>query len=394
MKKKTFGLVAVGAIILLSLGAWAYSSISRSQQAAQTANGDSEIAVVEAKPGNISVKVESPAMVEAFRQLELRSRISGTVVETAEIGDRKSADEVLLRFDGTEQRQQLKIAELDLQQAEVDLRQAQTSRKKTAEELAEKESLFASGSLSLSQIEAARNALDESELAVDAARIKLERSRLNLEMAQENLENTVLRAPFDGVVLRTNVSTGDLVGTGTVLMSFADLSKLRLSAEVDEYDIGKLQLGLPVLITADALGEESLRTRLERISPAAEVINNISIFSVSAVIPSGDGALRPGMSADMSIIVSDDSGLLVPSRAVSSVRGRFYLDVYENEEIVTKRVTVGADDGNNLVVTEGLNEGELVVVPQIEGFSLSGTAAAAGGTSILPINFPGSGGSR
>ncbi len=109
------------------------------------------------------------------------------------------------------------------------------------------------------------------------------------------------------------------------------------------------------------------------------------------------------MSADISILVSADRGILVPSRAVSTVRSRSYVKVYEEEgeeEIKTKRVTVGADDGVNVAVLEGLAEGELVVLPDAAGAAapsqLSQTSQPQGssGSSIIPLKVPGTGSMR
>lgn len=125
----------------------------------------------------------------------------------------------------------------------------------------------------------------------------------------------------------------------------------------------------------------------------AEVINNISIFKVSTLLDNRDGKLKPGMSADISILISSDKGIVLPSKAVSTVRTRSYVKVYEEGEIKTKRVTAGADDGINIVVLEGLAEGEIMVVPGtgMAGFSLTGSSQTTSGTSFIPISVPGTG---
>jgi HlyD family secretion protein len=176
-------------------------------------------------------------------------------------------------------------------------------------------------------------------------------------------------------------------------MTFADVSKVRLKAEVDEYDIGQITPDLPVTVSSDALGDTTFKSRIERVSPSAEVVNNISIFTVSTVIENSGGLLRPGMSADLSILVSSDRGIVVPAKAISTVRDRSYVKVYENEEVATKRVEIGANDGVNVAVLEGIEEGALVVLPATSSFTLT-TGEASTGTSIVPITVPGTGGSR
>jgi len=217
---------------------------------------------------------------------------------------------------------------------------------------------------------------------------------LSLETARGNLNGTALRAPFKGVVLKSSLTNGDLVSKGALLLTFADLSKVRLVAEVDEFDIGKVQSGQSVTITSDALGEASLKSKVERVSPAAEVINNISIFKVSTVLDNKDGQLKPGMSADISILISSDKGIVVPSKAVSTVRTRSYVKVFEDEEVKTKRVTIGANDGVNVAVIEGLEEGEIVVLPGSAGITLTTQSSTSSGSSVVPITIPGTGGTR
>ncbi|MDZ7792413.1 MAG: efflux RND transporter periplasmic adaptor subunit [Spirochaetia bacterium] len=396
MKKRRKKTIYAAAVVMMA-GVAAYfllGTLSLGEPETESSNTGNEIAVVEAKPGTISVKVEGPSVVEPYRTQEIRSSLGGMVIEAVEEGEKIEQGEVLAHFDDTDQRNDRRQAELDLQQAKLDLQRAQLAYKSANLEFIDKQSLFSSGSIPKTELEAARDAEVNAEFAVNAAEIKVAQSTLALEKAVEQLDKTLIRAPFSGVVLQAGTSAGDVMSSGASLMTFADLSRLRLRAEVDEFDIGKVQLGMPVEITADSLGNEVLRSTVERVSPAAEVINNISIFTVSTVLRAVDGGLRPGMSADISILISDDTGLIVPSGAVSSVRGRSYLEVYENEEVVTTRVTAGADDGTNLVITDGLPEGALVVVPQTAGFTLGEGASTSSGSSIIPINMPGSGGSR
>ncbi|WP_319477363.1 efflux RND transporter periplasmic adaptor subunit [Marispirochaeta aestuarii] len=392
MKNKTKLLIAILAVLLLGGAAVGFFWKGDTVEAVGDSPAEEQIAVIEAQSGKISVSVEGPSRVEPYRLQDIRSQISGSVTEARLEGDEVGQGEVLVRFDDTDLRSALRQAELNLQQARVDLEKVELELEEAEDGLAEKESLFASGSITRDQRDAARAAARNASLGLEGARIRLSQSELSRDLAQEALNNASVAAPYNGVVLASNVSAGDVASSNSVLMSFADVSRLRLRAEVDEFDIGKVKIGMPVRITADALGSESLQSVVERVSPAAEVVNNISIFTVSTVIPASDGGLRPGMSADLTILISDDSGIIVPRTAVSSVRGRFYLDVWENDEVVTKRVVAGADDGTNVVITEGLAEGEKVVVPTGGGFSLISGAAESAGTSIIPVTVPGSGG--
>jgi HlyD family secretion protein len=357
------------------------------------ASAEEQLLAVEAKPGSVSVVVEGPSVVEPYRVQMVRSRVESTVMESPSEGDAVGNGDVLVRFDSTDQQKALRQAQIALSQARVNRDKAADSLEASKKDLSDKETLLSSGAVPEDQVREARDSVVSAQRSLELAELNVSQAALALETAQDDLAATVIRAPFDGVVLSTALNPGDLVSRGALLLTFADLSRVRLQAEVDEFDIGKVEIGQSVSISSEAIGESPLKSKVERISPAAEVVNNISIFKVSTLLANEDGRLRPGMSADISILISADKGLVVPSKAVSSVRTRSYLKVFKDPEIETRRVEIGADDGVNVVVLEGLEEGELVVVPSTAGFSLTSTQTSSG-TSVIPISVPGSGATK
>ena len=358
-----------------------------------TASAEDQLLAVEAKPGSVSVVVEGPSVVEPYRIQTVRARVEGIVLEALPEGDAVASGDVLVRFDSSDQLKTLRQAQIALSQARVNREKAVDTLETSRRDLSDKETLLKSGAVPEDQVRAARENMASAQRSLELAELGVSQAALTLETAQEELAATVVRAPFDGVVLSTDLNPGDLVSRGALLLTFADLSRVRLRAEVDEFDIGKVEVGQSVSISSDAVGESALKSKVERISPAAEVVNNISIFKVSTVLRNEDGKLKPGMSADVSILISADKGLVVPSKAVSTVRSRSYLKVFADQEVQNRRVEVGADDGVNIVVLEGLEEGELVVVPSTAGFTLTSSQTSTG-TSVIPISVPGSGATK
>lgn len=392
-RKKTWIVLIAVAVILIGSGIW---YLTYNKPAAETgAEGEELILTIEAKNGSVSVRVEGPSVVEPFLTQTIRSAIEGVILSGPSEGDLFNKGDLLIRFDSLDKDKAVKQASLSLSQAVLSRDRARDNLALVRTDLSSKKALFESGAVSKDQVDAALRAVSDGEYAQKSAELAVSLAALALDTARQELANTAVKAPFTGVVLSSNLAPGDLISKGAVLITYADLSRVRLVAEVDEFDISKVIKGQRVTITSDALGGEALKSKVERISPAAEVINNISIFKVSTLLENRDGKLKPGMSADISILISSDKGIILPSKAVSTVRTRSYVKVYEEEEIKTKRVTAGADDGVNIVVLEGLAEGEIVIIPGTgtgtAGFSLTGSSQTTSGTSVIPIPVPGAG---
>jgi HlyD family secretion protein len=376
------GFIAAAAVLLASCGS------SEDELVAE----EPAFELQELTSGAVQVKVEGPGVLETYEQREIRSRISAEIISVAREGQRVGAGDPLVVFDSAALRTALRQAELNLEQGRLDA--DRTARQVTAAEadLEEARQLYDRGAISADQLSAAEEALDNARYSAGAANIRKQQFQLSYENAAADLAAAIIPAPFDGVVIRQYLTAGDLAGNSSLIMVYADDSRLRLVAEVDEYDIGKVAADMRVTVTSDVLGDEELSSRVDLISPAAEIVNNISIFSVSAIVDNSDLRLRPGMSADMSIMVASDRGIIVPSKLVQTVRGRSYINVWENGEEVIRRIEIGANDGVNTAVLSGLEEGEQIVVPVAPSLALPGmTGDTGGGTSIVPISVPGTG---
>ena len=343
--------------------------------------------------GTVSISVQAISIAEPAVTTTLRNRSAGYIRFALPEGAAVRAGDPVIAFDDTEQRKALSQAELNLRQAQMNLDRAKAGELKAGADLATRKSLFDAKAISQEQYEAARDAQSSAVYATQAASLSLEQASLSLDQARRELADTVIRAGYDAVVSKPMVTAGDFASANTVLASLVDLSRILFRAEVDEYDIGKLKPGMSVTVRVPALQDVSFRARIEGISPIAEVINNISVFKVSVVVDNKEGNLRPGMSADVVVQVASEKGLIVPAKAVTTVRDRSYIDFPgQDGEVETRRVTIGLTDGRNTVVTEGLAEGETVYLQgTFVSAPVTATAKSTTGTSIIPISVPGQG---
>lgn len=379
--------IVVLVLAVIAGGSWFMFSRSAPAEASAPVQ-----ATAVAANGSISISVQAVSIGEPEVTTILRNRSAGYVRFALPEGAAVKAGEPVIAFDDTDMRKALSQAELNYRQAQLNLERAKASETKAVTDLESKKNLLDARAISQEQYEAAKDALATAVYSTQAASLSVGQANLSLDQAKADLSDTVLRAAYDAVVSRPMVAAGDFASANTVLASLVDLSRILFRAEVDEYDIGKLKPGMNVTVRVPALQDASFRARIEGISPIAEVINNISVFKVSVVVDNKEGNLRPGMSADVVVQVASEKGIVVPAKAVTTVRDRSYIDLPgQDGEVETRRVTIGLSDGRNTVVTEGLEEGETVY---LQGTFVTAPVAAApssSGTSIIPISVPGQG---
>ncbi|WP_051935527.1 efflux RND transporter periplasmic adaptor subunit [Deinococcus sp. YIM 77859] len=197
------------------------------------------------------------------------------------------------------------------------------------------------------------------------AQLAVQQAEENLATAQKAQADLKVYAPISGVVSAVNASEGAVVETSTTLLTLLDDTTLNLPVQVDETDIAGVRVGQTAEVTLDAYDGETFTGRVIRVSPGATQENGISVFTATVSLPNPEGKLRPGMTAEAEIIQNEASGLVVPQRAVQTVRDRHYVLVQGEEggEPERTRVTLGPTDGTNVIVESGLTAGQVVVVP-------------------------------
>lgn len=331
-----------------------------------------------AKPrrGPIWIKVSATGVIEPVKVVEVKSKASGIVIELGiEEGDRVVKGEVIARLDSVEIHNELRSqrAALDVASQSVRVQQKELER---AEKLAQ------DGLISPRQLEIAR---------LDFERAKAEEINRTIAIAnlEERLRDTVIRAPIDGIVLEKFVEVGQVISSGvssvtggTPIAMVADISSVLVKIDVDETDVGRVRVGQTVKVVPDAFPDQEFQGRVERISPRAKLVQNVTTFEVITLVENPDLILKPGMNATAEVIVDGkQDALLVPSKAVrdaseiqslaqeagisvamdESLRGSAVL-VKHGNELSVKQVTVGLSDWTNTEIVEGLQEGEEVAV--------------------------------
>src|SRR2546425_5591992 len=169
---------------------------------------------------------------------------------------------------------------------------------------------------------------EAAKLSYATAKAAVATAQANLQTAKDAMEDTQVRAPITGTVLELDAVVGTVissptndVGGGTVILKMANLDTVRVSALVDETDVGKVRAGMPVTITVDAYPTRRFDGRVLKIEPQAQVNQNVTMFPVDVDILNPDHLLKPGMNTEVEIHIGQRQGALaVPNAALRTLR--------------------------------------------------------------------------
>ena len=322
------------------------------------------LVIEEVKPGKVEVQIKATGTVQPIdsRIVHLRPLARGRVMQVlARIGDRVEKDQVLARFDNIEAGElssQIDAARAELQRIRIQLansrRQAERAR-----------NLLEVGAVPAKEYEAAESdakALEEAVRAQQSTLAGLE-TRLRRFGASVNGDAslTTIRAPFAGVVIKTEAAPGDVIDSGSILFSIADLSRVYVEAQVYEKDLGRIRINQPAFITVDTYAGEVFEAKVTAIK---DILNpQTRTAAVRCELANPGGKLKLEMFANLAIPTTDTHmALTVPSEAVQTINRRQVVFVRKAALHFEAREVQVLGDGARLEISGGLKEGEAVVV--------------------------------
>lgn len=316
-------------------------------------------------------EIESPLSVQVVPKvpgrLEALALASGT--EATE-GVEVKQGEVLARIDFRDWAAHVALAEAQVRQAEVTAADRGRERGRL-------EALFADAV-------ATEQARDAAVTAHESAQASLEQARAQLELAKVNLDETVLRAPMDGVVAARHVDPGAMVGPGTPIVQIAQMDPLRLMVAVPARLLPLLEAGrTQIEVESDVYPGQTFTATVNRIFPAVDPATRTLSVEVLLENPKENSGwrFRPGMYATAQLTLATSPGALtVPATAVIRALGRKLVFVVRDGRAIAAEVQTGIRSGADIEIVAGLSEGdEFVVMGQnklTDGAAIERVAAA------------------
>jgi HlyD family secretion protein len=233
---------------------------------------------------------------------------------------------------------------------------------------------LANAEIRLKELQTQVVALKAQEKSVSISSADAQAQRVALANSQQRLSETRIYAPISGYIttrtgqLGTIVSSGiSNVGGGTAILTMADLSRIFVLASVDESDIGQIQEGQPVTITADAYPGQNFQGKVIRIAPKGVEEANVVTFEVKIEVEGKNKQLlKPEMTTNVEVLVAAKNHVLaVPNDAITTEDGKSLIKVSNAEgHLSTRTVQTGLSDGTRTEILQGLSEGEKVVMEQ------------------------------
>jgi HlyD family secretion protein len=343
--------------------------------------------------GDVTESIQSTGQVQPLLQVQVGAQVSGRVTKVhVDFNSNVKRGDVLAEIDTT-----LFDAAIDqnsgaLYAAQASVAHAEAALVQTRQNLERARALVAQGIGSQANLEAAQGTYDGALADLAAAKANVAANRAGLKTARSNLSYTHIFSPIDGVVINRAIDPGQTVAASfqaPVLFVIAqDLRKMRVLADIDEADVGKLREQMSAEVRVDAFPGEKFSGLVSQVRFSPNSVSGVVTYSAVIEVDNPEIKLRPGMTATVTIRTAeakdvvrvpnaalrfkpappvDKDGKKIPQDplpALAAHRGRIYVVVDEHpgkEKAEMREVDVGITDGVNTVLQTDLGEAKLVV---------------------------------
>ncbi len=334
--------------------------------------------------GDIEQTVTATGTVNAVTTVQVGTQVSGTIKRLyVDFNSRVKKGQLIAQIDPATFEAQVEQAEANLLASQANLDKANTSLVDTKRTYERNKELFSKNLIAQGDLDTAETNYLSAKAQVGAAKATVEQAKASLDYDQTNLKYTKIISPVDGVVISRNVDVGQTVAasfqTPTLFTIAQDLTKMQIDTNVAESDVGLVKLGQNVEFTVDAYPDTTFHGEVWQIRQAPITVQNVVTYDVVIQVSNRELKLMPGMTANVSIIITKRQNVLRITNA--ALRFRFSekpagaalsgaaekkgpaVWVLENNQPKRVPITPGISDGNYTEVVSGnLKEGQQSIV--------------------------------
>jgi HlyD family secretion protein len=322
-RRRWLWLFIASLILVGTVGAgWIATSVSQARSSRSLSTDDLDLRVGKAEVADIQVAVNEVGTIEPLVKVDVKSTLSGKVTELLiREGDKVTRGQVMAKVEpDVNQAQTLSAVKSELTMAEIQARDA-------SKDLETNKRLHDEGYLSDNEMKNFTLKFDTATEALQAAKVKMrivEESGIPLQGQISTTQRVNIVSPMDGFVIKKNVEVGQTVTSGvssfnegTALYTVADLGSMLIKASINEVDIGRVRLDMPVMISVDAFPYKKFAGTVTHISPAARLKEKVKVFDIEVTLKDQVPEFRAGMTANIEVRGEKvDKALAVPVEAI------------------------------------------------------------------------------
>ncbi|MCU0581818.1 MAG: efflux RND transporter periplasmic adaptor subunit [Syntrophales bacterium] len=332
--------------------------------------------------GDIQATVTATGTVNAVVTVLVGTQVSGTIQSLyVDYNSPVKKGQILAQIDPATFQAQVDQARANLAAAKANVEKAEAALLDARRTLERHKTLFQKSYIARSDLDTAETTEQSARAQVSAAKAQVQQTNAALDYAENNLRYTRIVSPVDGTVISRNVDVGQTVAasfqTPTLFNIAQDLTQMQINTNIDEADIGKIKVDQTVEFTVDAYPEETFTGKVFEVRNAPITVQNVVTYDVVVKVSNPDLKLKPGMTANVSVILEEKDGVLrVPNAALrykpagkedlKRLKGAG-LWVLKNGMPERIPVQTGISDGSYTEIVAGIRqEGREVIVESID----------------------------
>ena len=329
--------------------------------------------------GDIENLIPSVGSIQPVQVVEVGAQVSGQLLALhVEAGDFVHRGDLLAEIDASQQISRVDASRANLAGLEAQLESARSNLNLAELNVTRQTNLMGASATSQLEYDMAVNNYNNAQASLTQLEREIDRSRASLAIEERELEFTQVIAPIDGTVMSVTMAEGRTLNASQqspTILTIADLSTVRIQAEISEADVGRLREGMEVYFTTLGSGNRRWVSTLDRILPQPIVENNVVFYTGLFDVINEDNRLLPEMTAQVYFVTSSARDVLVvPMGALSfnsndarSRERQATVDIVDvNGDIQSVNVSVGLTSRTHAEVISGLNINDQVVIGNLE----------------------------
>jgi HlyD family secretion protein len=285
-------------------------------------NGAVKYKTVQVQNGSLRATVTATGTVNAVKTVLVGTQVSGTLKDLhVDFNSQVKKGQIIAEIDPATLQAQVDQARANMLAAKANVEKAKAMLEDAKKTRDRNRQLFSKNLIAKSDLDTSEATHDSNSAQVSASTAQVAQTEAALRFAEINLRYTKIVSPVDGIVVSRNVDVGQTVAasfqTPTLFTIAQDLTKMQIDTNIDEADIGKIKTGQDAEFSVDAYPDRTFRGIVEQIRIAPITVQNVVTYDVVIKVDNSDLTLKPGMTANVSVVVANkEKTLKIPNAAL------------------------------------------------------------------------------